>query len=108
MARALLPAVAASSAVIDVSHCSDDFEFRIEAVIPVGLKGEGQRPMHTNVIGRIARGSVKVGDLVLVPWTNGGWRPIAVKGLMTQHDAPDRFPEELQCGYTFGRKPAAP
>ena len=31
-----------------------------------------------------------------------------VRAALGDDDAPDRFPEELQCGYTFGRKPAAP
>jgi hypothetical protein len=75
--------------------CSEDFEFEIEAVLPIGLTGEGQRPMHTNVIGRISKGSVKVGDAVFVPWKDGSWRRVAVLSFMTPHHAPSIFPDVL-------------
>ena len=42
--------------------CSEDFEFEIEAVLPIGLTGDGQRSMHTNIIVRISKGSVRVGE----------------------------------------------
>jgi len=74
---------------------SEDFEFAIEAVLPIGLTGEGQRSMHTNIIGRISKGSVRVGDAVFVPWKDGSWRRVAVMSVMMPHDAPSMFPDVL-------------
>jgi len=75
--------------------CSEDFEFEIEAALPIGLTGDGQRSMHTNIIGRISKGSVRVGDAVFVPWRDGSWRRVAVLSIMTPHDAPSMFPDVL-------------
>jgi len=72
-----------------------DFEFQIDGVFPIGLAGEGQRALHTNVVGRIVKGSVRVGDLVCVPWKGGGEGRVAIKGLMAEIGASRLFPEAL-------------
>ncbi len=72
-----------------------NFEFRIEGITPVGLDGDSQRPTHTNVVGRILKGSIAVGDLVQVPMKTGGSRKAAVKWLMVEFSAPERAPRTL-------------
>jgi hypothetical protein len=45
--------------------------FLVLESVPVGLDGDGQRPLHTNLVGRVMEGCFKVGEMVSVPLKDG-------------------------------------
>lgn len=55
------------------------FKLKIENVIPIGLDGEDQRPIHTNMVGRIVSGVLEPDELVDVPVKGGEYSRVAVK-----------------------------
>jgi len=56
-------------------------KFQVLKAIPIGLTGDGQRPQHTNLIGRLIADNFTQGDLVRISMKDGSVRTVQLIGI---------------------------
>jgi len=74
--------------------------FVVRQSIPIGLNGDSQRSMHTNLVGRLMEGCFKVGENVSVPLKDGNTKSVQLIGISVPADwahahKSSKFPESI-------------